>query len=269
VAPPSSVTVEGDRFEAAWDGLRISVRVRRRADEPLVRLEGAISNERPDHRVRLHVGLPIATDRVLAGAPFELVERPLLGEGSEGEAPSPTWPARYVVLAAGTAVFHEGVFEYEVVDGRALAVTLLRCVGTISRERLATRPWPAGPGTPTPGAQMLGETAFELAVWPGASRDGLLRTWESYALRILETPAAGRGTLPSAGALLELGGDVELSGVRRRDDEVLVTVWNPRQDASTHARIADRHLEVAAAEIVRVPIQLEETGRRSSDASDT
>jgi alpha-mannosidase len=91
-----------------------------------------------------------------------------VGEGGEGEAPSPTWPARHVVVASGTGVLGEGVFEYEIVDGRAIAVTLLRCVGTISRETLATRPWAAGPSTPTPGAQMLGDTEFRFGIWSGA-----------------------------------------------------------------------------------------------------
>ena len=89
------------------------------------------------------------TETLVAGAPFELVERPLVGEGGEGEAPSPTWPARHVVIASNVAVLHEGVFEYEVV-GREIAVTLLRSVGCISRESLPVRPWAAGPGTPGP-----------------------------------------------------------------------------------------------------------------------
>jgi hypothetical protein len=116
----------------------------------------------------------------VAGAPLELVERPLVGEGGERETPSATWPARHVVMAADTAILHEAVFEYEVVDG-AIAVTLLRCVGAISRETLATRPWPAGPTTPTPGAQMLGDTEFRLAVWPGATTAELDETWERFA----------------------------------------------------------------------------------------
>jgi alpha-mannosidase len=145
-------------------------------------IDGTIRNERPDHRLRLHVGLDRSATETLAGAPFELVDRPLIGEGGEGEAPSPTWPARHVLLAGGTAVFHEGVFEYEIVDGREIAVTLLRCVGTISRESLATRPWPAGPGTPTPQAQMLGETAFLLGLRRDADRSSLVETWERSAL---------------------------------------------------------------------------------------
>ena len=146
---PAEVHVEGDAVRAWFDdGLEVEMRVTRRADEPFIRLEGTIRNGRPDHRLRLHVTLPGPTTTSIAGSPFELVERPLVSEGSDLEAASPTWPARGIVMAAETAVLHEGVFEYEVVDGRALAVTLLRCVGTISRERMATRPFPPGPTSP-------------------------------------------------------------------------------------------------------------------------
>jgi alpha-mannosidase len=160
---PERVHVDGDRFGAEWDGVRVSGRVWRRGD--VIRLGGVIRNDRRDHRLRLHVALPRPTETVLAGAPFELVERPLVGEGGEGEAPSPTWPARHVVIASGVAVLHQGVFEYEVV-GREVAVTLLRAVGCISRESLPVRPWAAGPGTATPNAQMLGETEMSLAIRP-------------------------------------------------------------------------------------------------------
>ena len=180
-SPPARVAVDGDRFEAAWDGLRVVARVDRAGDDDPIVVDGTIHNDRPDHRLRLHVALPEPTERALAGAPFELVDRPLVGEGGDVEAASPTWPARHVVMAAGTGVLHEGVFEYEIVGGRAIAVTLLRCVGTISREKLATRPWPAGPGTPTPNAQMIGETAFRLGIWQEASPATLEEVWRRFA----------------------------------------------------------------------------------------
>jgi len=232
-AEPDTVVVDGDSYEAEWDGLRVVVRATRLVDETFVRLSGEIHNDRADHRLRLHVGLPTRTERAIAGAPFELVDRPLVGEGSSVETASPTWPARHVVMAAGTAVFHEGVFEYEVVDGRALAITLLRCVGTISREKLATRPWPAGPNTPTPNAQMIGKTEFELGVETGAERDALMRTWERYALTLAEALARGGGMLPSSGSLFQLHGDVELSNVRRHDGHLEVRVWNAKQEEVT------------------------------------
>jgi alpha-mannosidase len=249
-APPEDVVLSADGFTAGWPGLEVEVRATRRRGEPFLRLDGVIRNDRSDHRLRLHVGLPTEVDRAVAGAPFELVERPLVGEGSERETPSPTWPARQVVLADRTAVFHEGVFEYEIARGREIAVTLLRCVGTISRERLATRPWPAGPATPTPGAQMLGETAFSLAVRPDAERGGVLRSWERFALPLLEAPATGEGTLPPVGNLLEVSDlELELSTVRRRDGVVEVRVWNPHVDRSAGVKVAGRSLTVGPAAI--------------------
>ena len=251
-SPPSALRADGGDVVATWDGLEVRMRASRRADEPFVRLEGVIRNDRPDHRLRLHVALPEEAHGSLAGSPFELVRRPLVGEGGEGESPSPTWPARHVVLAGGTALLHEGVVEYEVVDGRAIAVTLLRCVGLISAEVLATRPWDAGPQTPTPEAQMLGETAFSLAVWPGApDGDALLAGWERFALPLVAAPAAGGGTLPRAGSLLPLAtGRAQLSNVRRVDGRLEVRLWNPSQRDPVAAEVAGASVELGPAKIV-------------------
>src|SRR5439155_12281775 len=135
----------------------------------------------------------------------ELVERALVSEGSEVEAPSPTWPARGAVLAGGVAMLAKGVLEYEATE-RDLAVTLLRCVGTISRPHLSTRPASAGPEIATPEAQMRGETKLELAVLPDARPADLLPAWERFALPLLSTRARGRGRLPERGTLLDLRG---------------------------------------------------------------
>jgi alpha-mannosidase len=242
--------VHGDEVIAAWDRLLVLFRVTRRRDEPFLRLEGVIRNDRPDHRLRLHVTLPSFVDRSLAGAPFELVERPLVGEGSDAEAASATWPARHVAVAGPVAFLHEGVFEYEVVGGRALAVTLLRCIGRISGS-FATSPWDAGPRTPTPNAQMIGETAFTLGIWadPPVGPE-LLSGWERFGLPIAEAPAAGGGTLPRKGQLLSLKlGAGQLSSIRRVGGTRQVRVWNSGREA-VPAEVAGTSLELGAAAIV-------------------
>lgn len=254
---PVDVHIDGDGVRAWFDdALEVRMRITRRECEPFLRLEGVVDNRRPDHRLRLHVALPRDTRTAVAGSPFELVERPLVSEGSDLETPSPTWPARGLVMAADTAIFHEGVFEYEVAGGRALAVTLLRCVGTISRQVLATRPFDAGPDVPTPLAQMLGETAFRLGVWPHANVDGLLPSWERFAMPLVSATAVGGGPLPELGTLLQVAGEVELSNVRRRDGEVEVRLWNPRADAPARATVAGRTVELGPARIVTVPLTL-------------
>lgn len=235
------------------EGVEARVGVRRAAGEPFLRLEVEVANGRPDHRLRLHLRLPREAAGSVAGAPFELVERPLTSEGSELEAPSPTWPARGVVWAGGLAALGVGVFEYEVAGGAELALTLLRCVGTISRERLATRPFPAGPGVPTPEAQMLGTWRASLGVLRTDRPEELLPAWERFALPLREVPAPGGGPLPARGSLLEVEG-AALSSVRRAEGRIEVRMWNPSRDRPARARVAGRPLVLrpAAIETVRL-----------------
>jgi hypothetical protein len=249
-SPPTDVRLDGSSALVAFDGFDATLRASRRRDESFVRLDGEIDNRHPNHRLRLHVALPAEPSGSVAGAPFELVARPLASEGSSLEPPSPTWPARHVVLAAGIAAYHEGVFEYEL-DGRELAITLLRCVGTISRETMPTRPWAAGPGVLTPDAQMIGRTAFSLGLRAHAGRDDVLADWERFALPLLDAPANGGGDLPARGSLVDIAGNVQLSSVRRIDDRLEVRVWNPN-DETIHARIDHTDVDLGPSKIVQL-----------------
>jgi hypothetical protein len=147
------------------------------------------------------------------------------------------------------------VFEYEVADEGALAVTLLRCVGTISRNEMATRPFSAGPDVATPLAQMLGETAFSLGISPNANVRDLLPNWERFALPLRSADAAGSGSMPASGSLIEMSGGATLSNVRRRDGEVEVRLWNARSDSAVLATVggSDVVLGPARIETIKVP----------------
>ncbi len=248
-SPGWSVAADGNEVWADFDeGLSVRMLVARREGESFVRLSGEIDNQSPNHRLRIHVRLAEPAAGSLAGSPFELVERGIASEGGELEAPSRTWPTRHVVLAGGIAVFHEGVFEYEVTEGE-LAITLLRCVGTISRQHLATRPFAAGPDVATPDAQMIGTTTFELALQAGATSFGLMADWERFALPLREVPTAGRGTLPSSGSLLAVEGDAVLSNVRRKDGVLQVRLWNPSSELPAYVRVAGKPATIGPARI--------------------
>jgi alpha-mannosidase len=252
---PAEIHVDAGTVRAWFDdALEVRMRITHRNDEAFLRLDGVIANGRPDHRLRLHVRLPRPAVTAAAGSPFELVKRPLVSEGSDLEAASATWPARGTVMASGTAIFHEGVFEYEVVDGSALAVTLMRCVGTISRDALATRPFPAGPDVPTPLAQMVGETGFSVGIWPDATEHGLLPNWERFALPIVSATAIGGGSSLATGTLLQVSGGVELSSVRRREGGVEVRLWNPRRDTAITGAVDGREIELGPARIATIPV---------------
>jgi alpha-mannosidase len=128
-------------------------------------------------------------------------------------------------------VFTKGLPEIEARDGELL-VTLLRCVGQISREGLATRPGHAGPPTPTPGGQCLGRHRFELAFRFGAASLGeaaLLRASQDYRFDLLETPFDAPVAAP-----LALSGDVVLSALKGAEDGdgVILRVFNPGRRAA-------------------------------------
>src|SRR5207249_3051785 len=70
-------------------------------------------------------------------------------------APS-TFPHQGFVAANGLTVAAPGLPEAEVTPDGIIAVTLVRAVGWLARMDLRSRPRPAGPLMPAPGAQCLG-----------------------------------------------------------------------------------------------------------------
>jgi alpha-mannosidase len=135
-------------------------------------------------------------------------------------------------------VLLDQVTEYEVVDGRELALTVLRSFGLISRNANPYREDPAGPEVPVPAAQLPGRRTFSFALLPGSG------AWTSATLAAAEAyrhpfeTIRGRGPRDAIAVSvpgLRLDGEgVVLSAVRRRDDGLEVRVVNEgaeRRDA--------------------------------------
>lgn len=248
---PESVTQAGPgaaRFTFA--GVTVDVAATRRPGERFTRLALRVDNARDDHRLRLWVSLREAPDRAVAVAPFEVVERPLIGEGFESEIGSPTWPASGAVLAGGTALLTEGVVEYEV-SGDRIGLTLLRAVGQLARPTLPTRPIWAGPPMATPGGQCHGVWNVAVGVLPDATPNDLCEQRERFALPLLDVEAHGGGDLVP-GRLLQVDGAC-LSSVRRDGDELRVRVWNPT-DRAVDAMVQGRAVPLGPARIAETRI---------------
>jgi alpha-mannosidase len=219
---------------------RTVLRAELRAGEPFLRLRVEVDNPCRDHRLRLHVPLARPAAGSSAEGQFAVVERGTTAEGGHGEVPLPTFPASGFVDAGGVAVLLGHVTEYEVgVDPPELALTLLRAVGRISRNVHRYRTEPAGPQTPTPGAQCLGTVVADLAVLPhpGAwHEDGMLAAMECFGHDLLAAPGGGspgpvRG-LAREGLAVE-GTGVVLSSLRRRDDWLELRLVCQRPGPST------------------------------------
>jgi mannosylglycerate hydrolase len=213
--------------------VEVATHVELRADEPFVRLRVTFDNPADDQRVRLHVPLPRRASHSYAEGQYAVVERGLEAEGGYGEVPLPTFPASSFVSAGGIALLLEHVSEYELLDGRELALTILRSTGWISRNTNPYREDPAGPELAIPDAQMRGRHEFSFALYPhegdGPGPD-VLEQAERYRLPFLTAPGAGEppGELAQAEGL-ELGGEgVVLTALRPNEARVANETSEPR-----------------------------------------
>jgi alpha-mannosidase len=219
--PLRSVAVLRRTYE--WEGRPVETETlfERRTGEPFVRVRIDFDNPCRDQRVRVHVPLREPADGSRAEGQFVVVERGLEPEGGYGEVPVATYPAHGFVTAGGTALLLDHVTEYEVVDGRELALTVLRSTGLISRSDNPYREDPAGPEIPIPAAQLRGSWSFSFA----CCLDGAdpLEVLDAYRLPFLVGRGAGGEGRSASGP--ELRG-ASLSSLRRREGRLEARIVN-------------------------------------------
>jgi len=184
---------------------------------PRVDIHTSIDNKAHDHRLRVHFSAPFPTGKAWHDGHFEVVERAVGVPASDAtwvEQPRPEVPQRaFTSITDGRSrltVANRGLPEVEVLkngDGNAeIALTLLRCVGWLSRDDLSTRKGHAGPPSlETPGAQMPGRWKFDYAIIPGM--EAVLAYLEAYSF---ETPMTAVGTGLHSGGLPACGSFVEV-----------------------------------------------------------
>jgi alpha-mannosidase len=176
-----------------------------------VDLAARIINTARDHRFRVAIRSPVISAESLSDTSFGLVRRSLEPTEPPGtEDIYPTAPHRTLTVVEGeqlsVALMSRGIYEVEArpdASGTALLLTLLRCVGWLSRSDLAMRRGAAGPQIETTGAQELGEHRFEFAVatWRGGYREGgICQRAQAYAF----PPRLFRANLGSAEDLFAL-----------------------------------------------------------------
>ncbi len=174
-------------------------------------------NKSQDHRlsVKFPTGLKVESARM--DGHFDIVERRLdLPKTDETwvELPRPEVPQRSFtdvsVENQGLMLANRGLPEVAVLkqtDGSAeINLTLLRCVGWLSRDDMWVRKGHAGPGLPTPGAQELGIHTFEYALIPHDG-DWLKTSQQAYnyqtELRAMVTQPHS-GTLPACTQIIKV-----------------------------------------------------------------
>ncbi len=142
-------------------------------------IKTTFENRVRDHRLRVLFPTGVHAKQVHSEGHFWVNERPVnIPPGQDWDQPpvSTRHQRSFVDLSNGEwglAVLNRGLPEYEILPsegGGIIALTLLRCVGFLSRGDLPTRPGGhAGPpGVATPDAQCPGIQEFEYAIVPHA-----------------------------------------------------------------------------------------------------
>jgi alpha-mannosidase len=249
-----------------------------------VEFETTIDNAAEDHRVRVVFPVGTASGPVRAEGHYAMVRRSLVPAPPRVQWCEPPDPTRHTLgaLALGpVALITRGLPEYEARQraggGAELCLTMLRCVGVISRATgaIPTRPLGAGPGVATPEGQCLGRHVLEYALRFDGDElgdGGLLRASQDYRCGPLVVRPGIEFDAP-----LSLEGDVVFSCLKgaQDGDGLIVRVFNPasepvaarltgravavsrvRLDETDGGPIADGVVEVRPGEIVSVRIRL-------------
>ncbi len=176
---PEALSPERNCRGGEWVDLPITTRVTLTAGVRRVDFETVVENTARDHRLRVHFPVPFAVERAFAEGHWDVVEwTPEMPRGGPdwAEQPVPTRPQRgWVCLSDGrfgVTVANRGLPEVEVTRAESMhpeiALTLLRCVGWLSRDDFPCRAGHAGPALSVPEAQCPGRHTFRYALIPHA-----------------------------------------------------------------------------------------------------
>ncbi|MBX7184356.1 MAG: hypothetical protein K1Y01_04345 [Vicinamibacteria bacterium] len=218
---------------------------------PVVSCRLEVENRGSDHRLRVlfPTGVRSVTES-RADTAFGVVTR--AAHRAAPETPMPEAPVNAAPLQSfvdagdarqGITVLSEGLMEYEVLtgagDGASIGLTILRSVGWLSREDLATRRGNAGPSLESPGAQCLGSHQFRFAFVPRAAPPAesvlcdLGRVFLAPPRVVVGTNGPKDAPLARRHSFLELECEpargVSLSALKKADerDSVVLRTFNP------------------------------------------
>jgi len=235
-------SLRADRFarvpELVDDRVRFAISLDAGASR--VDVEATVTNAARDHRLKVVCETGVRAGTHAAGAGFAWLERSNRVPRKRGWVEPPTPERCFHELVAvggvngGLALGADGLRDYSVLgDGTAIAITLFRSVGFLSRGDLPERRGHAGPQLETPSAQCLGEMTFRYCVVPLGKGIGVPEA--ARAIREFLSPAwtaTGSGTQRT---FCSIDGDpaVTLTAVRAGSrDRIVVRLANPGNDVA-------------------------------------
>ena len=243
---PEALAPERNHRGEEWVDLPVTTRVTLTAGVRRVDFQTVVENAVQDHRLRVHFPVPFATEQAWVEGHWDVIAQAVSGgAGSQparpdwAEQPVPTRPQRgWVSLSDGrfgVTLASRGLPEIEVAQAESLhpeiALTLLRCVGWLSRDDFPCRAGHAGPALSVPEAQCPGRHTFRYALIPHAG-DWRAAFAEADAfqtdLRALSVPAHS-GPLPPVLSFVRIDPPaLRLSALKppEEGEGIILRLWN-------------------------------------------
>ncbi len=223
-----------DRQGRSRQSVAVPIRIRVSLDRGcrFVSFETSVVNRATDHRLRVLFPTGARSSTALADSQFTIVRRTRQAHDLSKftiEYPAKVAPMQRFVSVAGAGrgltLMSSGLPEYEMLPDATLALTLLRCVGTLAGENLLTRPGgKAGWHNDTPDAQCPGSHTFRYALLPaGQAPPGdtasLNDAAERFHLPLLPVRRKNAEPSPAPASLCSLAdGAVVLSALKEAED---------------------------------------------------
>jgi alpha-mannosidase len=214
---PEALTADRKSRSSRMVEMPITTRVILTNGVPRVDLHTRLKNQARDHRLRVHFPAPFKVDSADYDGHFEVVRRPLgvpPYDETWSEEPRPeTHQRTFTSISSSQAsltIASRGLPEVEVLKGSTatgsqVAITLLRCVGWLSRDDFTTRKSHAGPFLETPLAQMPGEWEFDYSILPGVEAAAAWQeAWNYDAPLRAAVTGIHKGSLPAEGSFIQV-----------------------------------------------------------------
>ncbi|MEQ9030574.1 MAG: glycoside hydrolase family 38 C-terminal domain-containing protein [Aggregatilineales bacterium] len=256
---PVSLNDKRDERRAQLVSISIRVDLILRDDSPRLEIELTIDNRARDHRLRMRfpTGLQTLT-HASSAMQFDVMTRPIEPQPIQHgewwvEDPPRTFPMHGWMDVSdkntqadvvGLGVLAEGLYEFGVerVDAdHEIALTILRAVGYLgARNDPTTIIGGAGPGIPTPEAQLQTQLHYRMALYPhiGTWSDAQIirQSQEFHTMPRCVIATVHEGTQPTQSTGLQIESEqVVVNSIKQSEDgtSVIVRLYNPTLQAQS------------------------------------
>jgi len=224
---------KGDRRSSETAEVPVTSYVSLHSSVPRIDVKTVVDNAAEDHRLRVKFPTGIRTSSVNSDGLFVVNERPVKNDvkGTNWRQPPPTTFPQMFWLEVhddekGVTIANVGLPEYECreEDGVSVYVTLMRCVGSLSKDDLLTRKGHAGPPLQVPGAQCRRLHAFEYSIIPHVGDWAKSRSYQqakSFVNPLASWSVKGEGgSIPADDGFVKIGPDnLVVSAIKRAEDD--------------------------------------------------